>query len=95
MSKFAYRLICLYLQFWDMQYLRDNDFLKSFGNHLRKVRKEKKFTQEQLANDIGVEISQISRIERGILNTSISTVNEIAKALNIPLNKLFEIKKDE
>lgn len=78
-----------------MKYLRDNDFLKSFGNHLRKVRKENNFTQEELANDIGVEISQISRIERGILNTSISTVNEIAKALNIPLNNLFEIKKDE
>lgn len=77
-----------------MEYLKDKEFLILFGNNLRKVRKSKKFTQEQLANDIGIEISQISRIERGILNTSISTVFAISKVLNIPTSDLFSFEKE-
>jgi len=77
-----------------VEYLKDKEFLILFGNNLRKVRKSKKFTQEQLANDIGIEISQISRIERGILNTSISTVFAISKVLNIPTSDLFSFEKE-
>ncbi len=73
-----------------MQYLRDNTFLKNFGVRLRKLRKQKGFTQEILANEVGVEISQISRIERGLLNTSISLANAISKALDIPIKDLFD-----
>jgi transcriptional regulator with XRE-family HTH domain len=43
----------------------------------------KNITQEQLAFDTGLELSQIGRIERGVINTSITSVFEIAKALNI------------
>lgn len=73
-----------------MAQLRNTDFLIAFGKNLKKLRLEKGFTQEKLAFSIGVEISQISRIERGILNTSISTVEALSKALNIPINKLFD-----
>lgn len=74
------------------EYIRDEKLLKSFGKHLRKLRKEKDLTQEQLAFKIDSEISQISRMERGLLNTSISAANEIAKALEIPLKELFDFK---
>jgi transcriptional regulator with XRE-family HTH domain len=73
-----------------VQYLRDNTFLTNFGVRLRKLRKQRGFTQETLANEVGVEISQISRIERGILNTSISLANTISKALDIPIKDLFD-----
>lgn len=69
--------------------LRNKEFLNIFGKNLKKIRQEKGFTQEKLAFTIGVEISQISRIERGILNTSISTAEAIAKALDIPVKDLF------
>jgi len=49
-------------------------------------------TQEKLAFSVGIEISQISRIERGILNTSISTVKAIANALDIPVKDLFDFQ---
>lgn len=65
--------------------------LIAFGKNLRKVRKAQGFTQAQLANDIGVEISQISRIERGIINTSVGNVNAIAKALKVDLKDLFHL----
>ena len=47
------------------------------------------FTQEQLANELGIEISQISRIERGGINTSITTLYAISKVLNVNLSEFF------
>ena len=38
-------------------------------------------SQERLALDTGFELSQIGRIERGEVNTSISHIAAIAKAL--------------
>ena len=53
---------------------------------------ERNFTQEKLANAADIEISQISRIERGIINTSISQVFVIANALNIHPKELFDFE---
>jgi len=46
-------------------------------------------SQQKLANQIGIEFSQVGRIERGVINTSISTVYEIAKGLGISPHELF------
>ena len=77
-----------------MEYLSEKEFLIAFGKHLRKVRKSKGFTQAQLANDLGIEISQISRIERGIINTSVGNVNAISKALQVDIQELFHLIKN-
>ncbi len=74
-----------------MENFNEKAFLIAFGKNLRKVRKAQGFTQAQLANDIGAEISQISRIERGIINTSVGNVNAIAIALHIDLKELFNL----
>ena len=66
-----------------------NTILISFGKNLRLARLAKGFTQEQLANELGVEISQISRIERGVINTSITTLYSISKVLNVDISELF------
>lgn len=66
-----------------------NTILISFGKNLRLTRLAKGFTQEQLANELGIEISQISRIERGVINTSITTLYSISKVLNVAISKLF------
>ena len=52
-------------------------------------------SQEDLAYDCGMEISQISRMERGLLNTSISNIFFIAKALNIHPKELLDFKIPE
>jgi len=72
-----------------VEYLKDKEFIIEFGKNLRRIRKGKGFTQQNLANDIGVEISQISRIERGVINTSVSTANLLAKAMKIEVSELF------
>lgn len=66
-----------------------NTILIIFGKNLRLARLAKGFTQEQLANELGIEISQISRIERGVINTSITTLYSISKVLNVDISELF------
>lgn len=70
--------------------VKDEDYLKKFGEHLRKIRLEKGMSQEALAIESNIPISQIGRIERGEINTTISTVKVISKALNISPNQLFD-----
>lgn len=74
-----------------MEYFSEKEFLLAFGKNLRRVRKAQGFTQAQLANDLGVEISQISRIERGIINTSVGNVNAISSALRVDVKDLFDL----
>jgi len=73
-----------------VKYTRREKEIQLFGKHLRKVRHSKEMTQEQLANDADLEISQISRIERGVINTSISQLFQIAAALGVHPKELFD-----
>lgn len=59
------------------------------GKRIRKARKEKKISQEELAGRVGLHYTTISRIERGISNPPVQTINKIAKALKISLSELF------
>jgi transcriptional regulator with XRE-family HTH domain len=55
---------------------------------LKRLRKEREITQEQLAFDAGITASALSRIERGLNDPGWTTVNRIANALRIPLVEL-------
>ncbi|HNP31803.1 MAG TPA: helix-turn-helix transcriptional regulator [Flavobacterium sp.] len=68
------------------------EFLVKFGVNLRKVRLEKGFTQEQLANELGVEVSQISRIERGIISTSVIMLYSISNVLEVNVSRFFDLE---
>lgn len=69
---------------------RNAEYLKLFGQHLRKVRKSKNISMEKLALEAGIEYSQIFDIEHGNINTTISTVHAISKALGLPEKELFD-----
>lgn len=73
-----------------MNNVKDINYIKEFGSHLKKLRLNKNFTQEILAYSSDLPISQIGRIERGEINTTISTVKAIAKALEIEPKELFD-----
>lgn len=57
--------------------------LKLIGERIRTIRKEKKLSQEELANLCDIELSQINRIELGKINTSISHLLLIARHLEV------------
>ena len=68
------------------------ELLLKFGENLRKARESKGFTQAQLANELNVEISQISRIERGLINTSVTTIYNISTVLKVDISDLFKLE---
>ena len=69
---------------------RDITAIAILAKNVRKYRIAKNLSQEALANLVGIEYSQVSRIERELLNTSISAVYVLAKALDIRPSQLFE-----
>ena len=58
------------------------------GANLRDICRAKGYSQAQLAIDTDMEVSQISRIERGILSTSVLTLLKIAVVLEVELSDL-------
>lgn len=65
-------------------------FLIMFGKHLAEMRRQKNISQEQLSFDADISLSTLSKIERGILNVSISNAYKIAKALKVHYKELFD-----
>lgn len=71
---------------------KDIEFLKTFGKRLKQLREEKGISQAQLAFEAEIQISQIIRIERGLINTTIANVKLLSKILDIPLKELFDFE---
>lgn len=72
----------------------DHEGIVLFGKNVRRIRKSKNLTMEQLANIAEIEVSQIYRIENAVRNIRLSTVFTIAKALEVNPQELFaEIKE--
>lgn len=70
----------------------DEEGLTLLAKQIKAVRKEKGYTQEALAYDSDLSLSQIARIETGVINPTVSTVFRIARTLDVPVSELFEFK---
>jgi len=55
--------------------------MEVLGEMIKSVRKERKLTQEQLGALIGVQKSQISKLERSAKNVTIETILKVFNAL--------------
>jgi len=60
----------------------------SIGNRIREIRVSKKWTQAKLAENSGVEPSNISHIERAATKLSLPTLISIANALDVTLDEI-------
>ena len=60
----------------------------NLGENIRSVRKQKKLTQEQLADKIGVKRSVVSKYENDCVKISVETLDKIAMALGVEPLKL-------
>ena len=65
-----------------------------FGNKLRKIRQEKKMSQEELAKLLNTSKQVISRYENNQRSPKITKVAEIADKLNIPFEVLVDKKTE-
>lgn len=59
------------------------------GKNVRRARKLKRLTQEELAFEAEVDLTYIGGIERGERNPSLLVMARIADALSVPLPKLL------
>ena len=73
------------------------DDLTILGNMLRAARKEKNFTQQQLADESHISIKEIADIEKGRRNPSYLIMKTLAKVLHFSLDSLIrpELTPDE
>ena len=66
--------------------------LKKFGARVREYRKGKKWSQEHLALDCGLDRTYIGGVERGERNISLINICKIAKSLKVGLPDLLAVK---
>lgn len=64
--------------------------LKRFGSRVRKVRRDKGFSQEELALESSLDRSYIGGVERGERNISLVNLFKLSKALSVPPSELLE-----
>ena len=75
----------------------DDDIIKTVAKNIRKYRKEKNVTQEQLAVDIGVSPEFYRKFESTLGSEGITLINvyRISVVLGISIDKFFEENKDD
>ena len=62
--------------------------MSAFGDSLRKIRKEKNMTQDELAALLGTSKQVVSRYENGQRSPKVSVVLEYAEKLQVPVSVL-------
>jgi transcriptional regulator with XRE-family HTH domain len=67
--------------------------LKLFGRNIKKLRKAKGWSQEELAKRVGLHRTYIGSIERTERNISLINAMRIARTLNVTVNDLIGEKK--
>ena len=64
--------------------------LQIIGLNIRKIRETQNISRLQLAYEIETTEKQLSRIEYGQINSGVMSYIKIARALNVPIEELFE-----
>ena len=59
------------------------------GKNVRRIRQQRRMTQEKLAFEADLDLTYIGGIERGRRNPSLLAMSQIAEALSVPLVKLL------
>ena len=63
---------------------------RQLGLNIHYYRRCKDYSQMKLAEMVNVDITHISRIELHKTGASLDVIFDIAKALDVPVSKLFE-----
>ncbi len=69
--------------------------IEILGEMIKSVRKKRNLTQEQLGELIGVQKSQISKLERNTKNVTIETILKVFSALKANVKFSVEMNQSE
>lgn len=69
----------------------ENTVKRQFGANLRRLRKQKGFSQEELALEADLDLTSINEIEMGRRNPTLKTIYRIAHALGLKTKDIFSL----
>jgi transcriptional regulator with XRE-family HTH domain len=72
----------------------DKKVLKKFGENLRKLRKQKKLSLRQMSYACSIDNSKIAKIEKGKINITITTLLQLALALETHPSSLLNYDQE-
>lgn len=68
------------------------DIRRQVGSNVQRLRREKKWSQEQLAFETDLHRTYISGIERGVRNPTVVIIDRLAGALGVTPDTLLRAK---
>jgi XRE family transcriptional regulator, regulator of sulfur utilization len=66
-------------------------YLKELGEKIRKLRKEKGLSQENIAQECGINRITMTRIESGVANATIKMLLDISAQLGLQIDELLKV----
>lgn len=72
--------------------MKESEFSSLLGQRIKKLRKTKNLSQEDLAERINKSVDTVSNIERGKFSPRLDTALEIANALDVEVFELFQVR---
>jgi len=66
------------------------DIRKQLGLNLQRLRRERHWSQEDLAFESGIHRTYISGLERGVRNPTLTIVEKLADTLKVPFGALLD-----
>lgn len=66
------------------------DIRRQLGRNLKRLRAEKGWSQEELAEEAGLHRTYVSGVERGVRNPTITIVAALARALGVSAADLIQ-----
>ena len=70
----------------------EENFFKMFGRQVKQFRKQKGWSQLEMALELQIHPNKLSNIECGRRNPTLRSVYRIANTLKIKVNQLFEFE---
>ena len=66
------------------------DLRQLFATNLRRLRHERGISQEQLANDAGIDRAYVSRVERAVTYVGLEIIGKLATILGVESAEFFK-----
>ena len=63
---------------------------QKFGENMKKIRLEKGMSQGDICRELGLDRAYISNVENGKQNLTISTMEKVAKVLEVSVSQLLK-----
>ena len=71
----------------------EKELIKYIGERIRELRLKSKLSQSELSTDAYLSKNQLGRLERGEHIPNIVTLYKIAKALDVNISDIVDLKK--